>query len=347
MVLFERVPLTSMVIFCRAMRHGLGAGLSLVDVFRQQSLRGPMPMRPLLQRVRERLEHGESLEDALQPDRGRLPSLFFDLASVGEHTGRLPEVFQELERYYDLQLSLRRQFMQAIAWPAFELIGAFVVITLLMMILSMLSTSFDPLGFGTGTFAIVRFWLCIAAFFALLVGAYYLVTRVLNKGDRVHSLLLRIPAVGGALMSLSLMRFCMAMHATWEAGLKVKQAIRTSLRATANPAFVAQTGQIDAGVKRGEEVASILGRCQVFPPAFLDVVANAEEAGRLPEVMSQQVNVYREETERRLKALTRAASWTVYVCIGLFIVFMIFRIALSISSLYDAAGSTDLSKPLF
>src|SRR4051812_40902006 len=110
MVLIERVPLTSMVIFCRTARHGLGAGLSLVDIFRQQSLRGPMPMRPLLQRVRGRLEHGDSLEDALQPERGLLPSLFFDLASVGEHTGRLPEVFQELERYYDLQLSLRRQF---------------------------------------------------------------------------------------------------------------------------------------------------------------------------------------------------------------------------------------------
>jgi type II secretory pathway component PulF len=338
MVLMDRVPLTALLTFCRAMRHGLAAGLSLVDVFRQQSVRGPLPVRPVAGRVRDRLEQGESLEDALQPERGRLPPLLFDLASVGENTGRLPEVFEELERYFELQLSLRRQFFSAIAWPAFELVGAFVVITLLMMILPLLTPGYDPLGFGTGMTGILRFWACIALFFGLLIAAYYVVTRVLGQAERVHRIVLRVPALGPTVEALALLRFCMAVHATWEAGLKVKPALRSSLRATGNPAFEAQASKIGPGVKRGDDVATILARCSVFPADFIDIVANAEEAGRLPEVMSQQTNVYRQEAERRLKILTRAAAWGVYLAIGMFIIFLIFRImfgAMGPGSSYD------------
>jgi MSHA biogenesis protein MshG len=304
---FSRLPLTDLIVLSRALRHGHTAG-------------------PLAERIGSRLERGESLEDALKPDATAFPPLFLDLCAVGERTGRLPEVFEELERYFDLQLSLRRQFLSAIAWPVIELVSAFVVISLLMMVLAILTPGYDPLGFGTGTVGLVRFWSGIAGFFALMVAAYFVATRVLGQAERIHRVLLRIPALGPTLESLALLRFCMAMHATWEAGLKVKAALRISLRATGNPAFQAQEPKIGPAVKRGEELVTILGRCPVFPPDFLNVVATGEESGRLPEVMSQQVKVYREETERRLRILTRAAAWTVYAAIGLFIIFLIFKI---------------------
>jgi type II secretory pathway component PulF len=326
MIVFDRLPLTALLTFCRAVRHGLSAGLSLVDVFRQQGRRGPPPIRTVAQRVGERLASGESLEDALAPYRHRFPPLFYDLTSVGEHTGRLPEVFEELERYFELQVSMRRQFITAISWPAFEFVGALVVISLLMMILPLVNAAYDPLGFGTGFTAVLRFWLCIGMFFALVLATYMIITRVLNQGERFHRVILKIPALGPTLESLALVRFSMAMHATWEAGLRVKHALVSSLRATGNPAFIAQEPKIAPAVKRGEEVVTILTHCEVFPPEFLDVVATGEESGRLPEVMSQQVKVYREETERRLKFLTRAAGRTVYLLIGVFIVFLIFRI---------------------
>jgi MSHA biogenesis protein MshG len=323
---FSRLPLTDLITLSRALRHGHTAGLSLVRVFRQQGTRGSARLRPLAERIADRLERGDSLANGLKPDAAAFPPLFLDLCAVGEKTGRLPEVFHELERYFDLQLSLRRQFLTAIAWPAFELVGAFVVVTLLMMILPIITPGYDPLGFGVGLFGIVRFWMAIAAFFALLVAGYFVVTRVLGQAERVHKIVLRIPALGPTLESLALLRFCMAMHATWEAGLKVKAALRTSLRATSNPAFMAQESKIAAGVKRGEDLVTILSRCSVFPPEFLNVVATGEESGRLPEVLAQQVQVYREETERRLRNLTRAAAWTVYALIGLFIIFLMYRL---------------------
>ena len=42
-------PLDALVQFSRMLRHGLAAGLSAVDVFRQQADRGPRTMQPLAQ----------------------------------------------------------------------------------------------------------------------------------------------------------------------------------------------------------------------------------------------------------------------------------------------------------
>lgn len=335
---FSRLTLKDLIMLSRALRHGHGAGLTLVQVFRQQANRGNARVAPLADRVAGRMERGDSLQDALRADARAFPPLFLELCIVGEKTGRLPEIFQELERYFDLQLSLRRQFLSAIAWPVFELILSFFVVTMLMWLLSILTPDYDPLGFGTGPTAIAKFWMKVALFFAVLIGAWFFATRVLGQAERAHRLILRIPALGPTLEAVCLVRFCMAMHATWEAGLKVKPALTTSLRATGNPAFTAQESKVGPAVKRGEDLVNILALCRVFPHDFLNVVATGEDSGRLPEVMAQQVNVYREEAERRLRNLTRAASWTVYLLIACFLLFLMFRIlmgAMGPGSSYD------------
>src|SRR5262245_44526438 len=116
------LPLSALVELCRSLRHYLGAGLSLVDVFRQQAKRGPAPVRGVADRIAKDLEQGHDLERALKKQKTAFPPLFLSLASVGEASGNLPEVFAELEKYYRLQQQLRRQFWGQIAWPLIQFV---------------------------------------------------------------------------------------------------------------------------------------------------------------------------------------------------------------------------------
>src|SRR5437867_1391962 len=82
MLFSTAVPLDALMRFCRLVRHGLSAGLPLVDVFRQQAQRGPLPLRPTIDAITAKLEHGDSLEDALKAEGDRLPALFVSMAVV-------------------------------------------------------------------------------------------------------------------------------------------------------------------------------------------------------------------------------------------------------------------------
>src|SRR5438067_1698330 len=106
----HRLSVGDLVSLCHILRHSVDAGVPLTKVFRQQAERGPKAVRPVADRIATHLERGDNLEFALKDERHTFPPLFISLATVGEQTGSLPEVFKELERYYQLQQKLSRQF---------------------------------------------------------------------------------------------------------------------------------------------------------------------------------------------------------------------------------------------
>ena len=75
MLFSARLPLSSLIELCRVLRHYMGSGLSLVDVFRQQAERGSGAVRALARRVCTTLESGADLQEALKQERDAFPPL--------------------------------------------------------------------------------------------------------------------------------------------------------------------------------------------------------------------------------------------------------------------------------
>jgi len=343
MQLFSQIPMTSLIELCRILRHNLAAGLTLRHVFRQQAERGPYAVRPVAKRISEQLDQGESLESALKEERKRFPPIFISLVSVGEESGNLPEVLTELENYFLLQQKLWRQFLSQIAWPVFELIGAIFVIAGMIFVLAILSQGgkpFDPLGLGyTGSSGAIKFLIHAFGTIAIFIALYFVVTRTLKQQVFVDELLLRLPVIGPCVQAIALMRFCLALRLTMETGMPITSTIRLSMRATGNAAYEAHAEAIVEALRGGEDLTVALTKGKVFPQNFLDIMANAEEAGRVPEVMRHQGAYYEDEARRRMTILSRAASWGLYVGISCFIIFLIIRMY---SSIYGGFGREGL-----
>jgi type IV pilus assembly protein PilC len=340
-----QLPITTIILLCRALRHGLSAGLSPVKVLRTQARQGPPELRRLADRLADALEQGTAFEDALKDEKIHFPPLFVSLAGVGEQTGNLPEVVGELERYYEMQLSLRRQFISQITWPVFQFFAAVIIIALLILILGVIAESkpgqppIDALGLGlVGARGAVIFLAGVATFLASLFGGYLLVTRVLGQAVAVHRLLLAIPVLGPALHALALTRFSMALSLTMEAGLSITKALRRSFRATDNPAYESRADAAVAEVKQGRDLTGALRATNLFPDTYLQIMEVAEESGQVPESMRKQTEICQEEASRKLKLLTQAASGMVWLFVAIMIITAIFRIARIYLNAIEAAG---------
>ena len=57
-----------------------------------------------------------------------------------------------------------------------------------------------------------------------------------------------------------------------------------------------------------------------------DIIAVAEESGRLPEVMIHQADYYEEEAARKLTVLSKAAGYSVYLVYAICVIAMIFKL---------------------
>jgi type IV pilus assembly protein PilC len=326
-----RLPLSTLIELCRVLRHSLGAGLSLVKVFGQQAKSGPPAVRPVAEKIHIDLERGDSLESALRRQESAFPPLFLALAAVGEQAGHLPEIFGELERYFLLRQRLRRQFRSNCIRPAFQYVVAIIVISMLIWVLGVIAEGrnvapIDPLGVGLvgGRGALV--FACLGfGIPAACIGLYVLAGR-LGRQASLEGWLLRVPVLGPCLQAFALTRLCMALRLTQEAGMLPAPALDLSLRATDNAAFSTAIPQAQHTVRSGKEIARALAETGLLSEEFVHVLTVAEETGQLPEVMRRQTVHYQEEAERRLKALTRAAAFLIWLLTAAFIVWAIFRI---------------------
>lgn len=326
MIFGSAIRLEDLMHLCRMLRVSLDAGLPIVAVFRKQATSGPWVLRPIMDRVAERLNDGDSLEKALEPEKNRLPILFTSLVVAGEETGRLTDTLRELEDYFELQLSLKRLFRSYTIWPKIQFGMMIGVIFLFLLLLGWFGINLDPLGIGTGKTGALK-WLLFVSIAGLITFVVY--KSFVNQGrfmSPAERTILAIPAVGPTLRGVLLSRFCLGLKLTLGAGLPVKRALKLSFDSTASPTFSAAYNRCKVGLSRGESIHEILAKTGLFPSDFLDSVETGEVTGNLPEVMEREARNIQEETTLRLKSLTMLASYAVYALIAIMIIVLIFRL---------------------
>jgi len=318
--------------WCRAIKHGHGAGLPLTRILAMQAKNGPAALRPVAGRIAAKLESGDSLEEALTAEGANLPELFTSMAAVGERSGRIPEVFAQLEDYYRLQGQIRREFRSQAIRPAIMFVGAVLVIAFTIFILGQLAADATnpsaPIGFGlTGSSGAILFLVVVGSAVGGLILTYKLLTNSVAKLAAFEAWLLRWPVVGPCVQAAALSRFCLALRLTLDSSMTTSKALRLSLRATGNGAFQSQADRIAKQVSKGRELGTVIATSPFFPSEFIATLHVGEESGQIPEVMGRQAEHYREETARRTKALTRMLSGGVYALVAFFIIVAIFRMA--------------------
>jgi len=129
------------------------------------------------------------------------------------------------------------------------------------------------------------------------------------------------------LEALALARLSLALRLTLDSSMPIHSALGLSLRATGNAAYEAKAPEIQAALRAGDDLTVALTEARFLPNEYVNLIAAAEQGGRVPEVMGQQAKYYEEEAERKLAVLSRVAGFGVWLLVACLIVLAIFRIA--------------------
>jgi type II secretory pathway component PulF len=337
----RRVGLADLIDLCRVLRHQLGAGMALHQVMKKQSERGRRSLRPITGRLSEAMLQGSSLGKALDVEKDAFPPLFLSMVKVGETTGHIAEIFGELERYYQLELQLRRQFRSQTFLPIAQFVFAVLIMAGVIYIVGLIAganpgakpivTIFGLSG-ATGSLAFLG---VVVGSLAVIATLYVIISRLGRQKAWMDRYLLGTPALGSCLRALVMSRFTLALQLTLDSGLSITKALQLSLDATGNAYFASRAEGVVQALKNGKTLHEALEGSGLFSSDFLEMIASSEASGSVPEMMRHLALQYQEETARKMTMLTRVAGGAVWAGVAAFIIWAIFRLA---GVYFDALG---------
>lgn len=105
--------------------------------------------------------------------------------------------------------------------------------------------------------------------------------------------LLRIPMLGRVLAHFAMVRFCRMLGTLLGAGVPLVSSLRTAKEAIGNQTLADTVLRGIDEVQRGASLARSLSAAgQLFPPSVVEMIAIAEETGRLDKELVRLAAVY-------------------------------------------------------
>ncbi|MEL7496335.1 MAG: type II secretion system F family protein [Planctomycetota bacterium] len=283
------------------------AGIDIRTAIEKEMQNGTPAFKLRARRIHRLLGEGKELAEAMEATDGYFPDLAISVVKAGERGGRLEEAFAKLGNHYKSLVTFRNNFLQALAWPAFELCFAILIVGGLMIIAdNMMETlgmdKMDWLWMGSTMGNVTAYFVLVISFFAAMA------TLVIGTargwfGNLPIRLAMRIPLIGPTIEALALSRFSWTMSIAENAGMSAIDIAQLSLRATELYYYQQLEPQICRSLQAGNRFHETLKNTETFPEQLLMYVDNGETAGELAESMYRLSDDYQAKAELNLKAI--------------------------------------------
>jgi type II secretory pathway component PulF len=124
-----------------------------------------------------------------------------------------------------------------------------------------------------------------------------------------EAFILEVPLIGPLVAEFALARFCRMLGTLLGAGVPLINGLNVARRSIGNQVLVDAVSNSIEKVKEGKQLGSSLGECRtLFAGSILEMIAVAEESGRLDQELVRIANVTEGDLDRRLKTAVALAE---------------------------------------
>ena len=337
--------------FTRQLSTLIDAGLPILrclSILEQQQR--PGILRVTLRRVREDVEGGASLSEAM----GRHPKVFnrlyVNMVAAGETGGVLDTILSRLADFLEKAQWLRRRVITAMIYPVAVVIVAALIVTGIMVFViprfqAIFANMKTELPTPTKILLGMSNWFAAGGWMVVLfapIGIYVLFRIMrLSRGGRMFGdkIKLKIPLVGKILSKTAIARFSRTLGTLIEAGVPILEALNITRNTAGNEVFARAIGGVHDSVREGETFADPLRASKVCDPIVVNMVDVGEETGDLDKMLLKVADNYDEEVDATVSGLVSVIEPIMVVTLGVIVGFIVISIFLPLPTLISAASS--------
>jgi type IV pilus assembly protein PilC len=331
-VLFRRRKVKSkiLMIFTRQLATLIDSGLPLLrslNVLAKQE-RDKL-MKNTIIKLADSVQSGSTFSDALALHPRIFNNLYVNMVKAGEVGGVLELVLNRLSEFQEKAAKIKNKVMAAMVYPGIVMTMAIGIMTfLLIFIVPRFELIFHDILGDKPLPPATRFVIGVSDFMqhhgVILFGAivaivivYKLIGRTRRGRLLIDNFKLRMPLFGNLNRKTAISRFARTLGTLVTSGVPILQALNITRETAGNAAIALAIARVHDSVKEGESIVQPLEASKTFPPMVVSMVDVGEETGKLPEMLLKIADVYDDEVDNAVAALTSALEPIMIVFLAL------------------------------
>src|SRR6478752_4136502 len=317
--LFQRQKVKSKVlmIFTRQLATLIDSGLPLLrslNVLAKQER--DKVMKKTIDKLADSVQSGSTFSDALALHPKIFNNLFVNMVKAGEVGGVLELVLTRLSEFQEKASKIKNKIISAMVYPIIVLTMAMgILVFLLVFIVPRFQVIFQDLLGDKPLPPVTRFVLGASEFVQhqglVLFGAVVAIVVIYNFVGRtrrgrlaIDNLKLRMPLFGNLNRKSAISRFARTLGTLVTSGVPILQALNITRETAGNSALARAIARVHDSVKEGESIVQPMEASKMFPPMVVSMVDVGEETGKLPEMLLKVADVFDDEVDNAVAALT-------------------------------------------
>jgi len=315
-----RVPQGAVETFSRELANLLAAGVPItraLSILRRES--SHPAARAQWSAIYDDVAGGTPLAEAMSRWPKSFPPVYVAMVHAGETGGFLDVVLTQIAEFRARERDLKGKLRNAMAYPTIlAVLAVAVVIFLMTFFIPRFSVIFQDLkgNMPALTQAIVAISDFITNYglgiLVVLVALFLVLRRMLTSPAgqlAAQQATLRLPFIGKLVARFALVRFSRMLGTLLGAGVPLVASLRVAREAVGNRVLADAVGQSIEHVQKGKGLArSLSGNSRLFPGSVIEMIAVAEESGRLDTELKRLATVNEEELDRQLRTAVSMAE---------------------------------------
>ncbi|MCW8859241.1 MAG: type II secretion system inner membrane protein GspF [Deltaproteobacteria bacterium] len=346
---FRRVSALQLGIATRQLATVLAAGMPLDEALAtvaEQQTQGELGS--VLTRVRDDVLQGSAFYSSLQAHPGIFPAIYTNMVQVGEASGTLDRVLQQLAEYMDEQARFNSQFKTALTYPILMfLVGSGVLIFLMTFVVPKITRMLEDLDqalplptmmlMSVSGFLAHYWWLLLvlALFLFWLVRRFSLTAKGRLWFDQNKY---RLPLFGTLALNNATARFARTTATLLRSGVPLLTALEIVQNLLGNNYLQQALEVVREKVTEGAGLSEPLYDAGVFPTMLPQMAAVGERSGELEGMLFKVAEIYEHQVEARLNSLMALLEPLMILVMGTVVGFIVLAILLPIFQASQGMG---------
>lgn len=312
-----------LMIFTRQLATLIDSGLPLLRGLNVLANQEPNPLlKGTINSLADSVQGGSTFSESLSQHPKIFNKLYVNMVKAGELGGVLEVVLNRLAEYQEKAQKLKNKIVSAMVYPVIVMcIAVFILTFLMIFIVPRFKEMFNDMGnvelpliskivFNASGFLMATsvpfvpniVWVIIVV--AIAVVSFRSWGSTTGGRKTIDNFKLNAPLFGDIQRKSAIARFARTLGTLVTSGVPILQALNITKETAGNVVVSNAISKVYDSVKEGESIVNPMQSSPVFPSMVISMVDVGEETGQLPEMLLKIADVYDDEVDNAVTALT-------------------------------------------